>query len=116
MTLTGLFSRQVIDQQALNNEGKWIYKDPTKDKDKNKVYRTAKLSNKKQREKGLVENKTCKVHVTVSRDTDDGTNSLATIDGYKDVSNLAKTWDNKNGGPQYATETADAYAFFAMMA
>ncbi|KAJ4132916.1 hypothetical protein NW754_015729 [Fusarium falciforme] len=35
--------------------------------------------------------------------------------GYKDVYNVAKTHDNGNGGPEYATETAEAYAFFVMM-
>ncbi|KAL2689511.1 hypothetical protein Neosp_003565 [[Neocosmospora] mangrovei] len=78
-------ARQVIDQQSLNKDGKWVYKD----KDGQSVYRT-----RKSKKKGEV------IDVTY---------------GYKDVSNLAMKHSNGNGGPEYATETAEAYAFFAMM-
>ncbi|RSL83671.1 hypothetical protein CDV31_016803, partial [Fusarium ambrosium] len=80
----------LIDQQSLNKEGKWVYKD----KDSESVYKTRGHSKKTRKKNGLIEDVTY---------------------GYKDASNLAKTWDNGNDGPQYATETAEAYAFFAMM-
>ncbi|KAM6535446.1 hypothetical protein FALCPG4_005008 [Fusarium falciforme] len=66
-----------IDQQSLNKDGKWVYKD----KDG-------------QSKNELIEDVTY---------------------GHKDVSNLAKTHDNGTGGPEYATETAEAYAFFAII-
>ncbi|RSL66099.1 hypothetical protein CEP54_003953 [Fusarium duplospermum] len=83
-------TRQVIDQQSLNKDGKWVYQD----RDDENVYRTRKHSEKTRKKNELIEDVTY---------------------GYKDVSNLAKTWVNGSGGPQYATETAEAYAFFAMM-
>ncbi|RSL84550.1 hypothetical protein CEP52_016409, partial [Fusarium oligoseptatum] len=76
--------------KSLNKEGKWVYKD----KDSESVYKTRGHSKKARKKNGLIEDVTY---------------------GYKDASNLAKTWDNGNDGPQYATETAEAYAFFAMM-
>ncbi|KAI8681704.1 hypothetical protein NCS55_00423000 [Fusarium keratoplasticum] len=80
----------LIHQQSLNKDGKWVYKD----KDGQSVYRSRKHSEKTRKKNKLIEDVTY---------------------GYKDVSNLAKTHDNGNGGPEYATETAKAYAFFAMM-
>lgn len=104
--LTRFLARQVIDQQSLNKDGKWVYKD----KDGQSVYRT-----RKSKKKGEVIDVTCKFHKAVFGDVNDKTNHLTTIDGYKDVSNLAMKHPNGNGGPEYATETAEAYAFFAMM-
>ncbi|WAO86918.1 Hypothetical protein NCS54_00420700 [Fusarium falciforme] len=80
----------LIDQQSLNKDGKWVYKN----KDGQSVYRTRKHSEKTRKKNELIEDVTY---------------------GYKDVYNIAKTHDNGNGGPEYATETAEAYAFFAMM-
>jgi hypothetical protein len=109
--LTGFLARKDIDQQSLNKDGKWVYND----KDGQGVYRTRKHSEKTRKKNELIEDVTCKFHVTVFQDTEDRTNFLTTIDGYIDVSNLAKTHNNGNGEPEYATETAEAYAFFAMM-
>lgn len=109
--LTRFLARQVIHQQSLNKDGKWVYKD----KDGQSVYRSRKHSEKTRKKNKLIEDVTCKFRVAVFGDIQDWTNHLTTIDGYKDVSNLAKTHDNGNGGPEYATETAKAYAFFAMM-
>ncbi|KAM0439608.1 hypothetical protein ACHAPT_000700 [Fusarium lateritium] len=83
-------TKQLPDQQSLNDEGKWVYK---KKKDGSMVYKKNKMSEKDRKGKY----------------TEDVTY------GYKDVSNLAKKWPNENGGPKYATDTAEAYAYFAMM-
>ncbi|KAJ4200908.1 hypothetical protein NW767_007044 [Fusarium falciforme] len=101
----------LIDQQSLNKDGKWVYKN----KDGQSVYRTRKHSEKTRKKNELIEDVTFKFHVAVFGDIQDRTNHLTTIDGYKDVYKVAKTHDNGNGGPEYATETAEAYAFFAMM-
>ncbi|RSL51829.1 hypothetical protein CEP53_008305 [Fusarium sp. AF-6] len=85
-----MYGATIINQQSLNKEGKWVYKDKVSES----VYKTRGHSKKTRKKNGLIEDVTY---------------------GYKDASNLAKTWDNGNDGPQYATETAEAYAFFAMM-
>ncbi|KAJ3467030.1 hypothetical protein MRS44_004594 [Fusarium solani] len=90
LMLTGFLARKDIDQQSLNKDGKWVYND----KDGQGVYRTRKHSEKTRKKNELIEDVTY---------------------GYIDVSNLAKTHNNGNGEPEYATETAEAYAFFAMM-
>ncbi|EEU35601.1 uncharacterized protein NECHADRAFT_86780 [Fusarium vanettenii 77-13-4] len=90
------FVRELIDQQAISSENELCYK---KTLDRDRVYSKRKISKDERKEQGLVED---------------------VVYGFKDVSNLAKTWDkkpgSKYGGPEKATMTAEAFSYFALMA
>jgi hypothetical protein len=64
-----------------------------------------------------VEDVVCKLRPFLCSNASD---KLTTTDGFKDVSNLARTWNkkpgSKYGGPEKATMTAEAFSYFALMA